>query len=78
MVKLVDTQDLKSCAFNGRAGSIPAPGTKILIRLVPQKRSDDVLDTGAGIVLSALASYDGGTKIRRRSGTAHFLSAFAG
>jgi hypothetical protein len=27
MVKLVDTQDLKSCAFNGRAGSIPAPGT---------------------------------------------------
>jgi hypothetical protein len=27
-VKLVDTQDLKSCAFNGRAGSIPAPGTK--------------------------------------------------
>ena len=28
MVKLVDTQDLKSCAFNGRAGSIPAPGTK--------------------------------------------------
>jgi hypothetical protein len=26
MVKLVDTQNLKSCAFNVRAGSIPAPG----------------------------------------------------
>ena len=30
MVKLVDTADLKSAAFvnNGRAGSIPARGTK--------------------------------------------------
>ena len=27
MVKLVDTQDLKSCDHCGRAGSIPAPGT---------------------------------------------------
>lgn len=30
MVKLVDTQDLKSCDRLGRAGSIPAPGTKFL------------------------------------------------
>ena len=31
MVKLVDTADLKSAAFvnNGRAGSIPARGTKL-------------------------------------------------
>jgi alanine racemase len=28
MVELVDTQDLKSCALNRRAGSIPAPSTK--------------------------------------------------
>ena len=37
MVKLVDTQDLKSCAFNGRAGSIPAPGTihLILLKILP-------------------------------------------
>jgi hypothetical protein len=28
MVELVDTQDLKSCGHCGRAGSIPAPGTK--------------------------------------------------
>jgi hypothetical protein len=27
MVELVDTQDLKSCALNRRAGSIPAPST---------------------------------------------------
>ena len=27
VVKLVDTQDLKSCGHCGRAGSIPAPGT---------------------------------------------------
>jgi len=27
---LVDTQDLKSCGHRGRAGSIPAPGTKAL------------------------------------------------
>jgi hypothetical protein len=36
-VKLVDTQDLKSCAFNGRAGSIPAPGTNLL----PKKSFQD-------------------------------------
>ena len=30
MVELVDTQDLKSCALNRRAGSIPALGTKKL------------------------------------------------
>ena len=28
VVELVDTQDLKSCALNRRAGSIPAPSTK--------------------------------------------------
>ncbi len=28
VVELVDTQDLKSCAF-GRAGSIPARGTSV-------------------------------------------------
>ena len=28
MVELVDTQDLKSCGHCGRAGSIPAPGTR--------------------------------------------------
>jgi hypothetical protein len=27
VVKLVDTQDLKSCGCNGRAGSSPAQGT---------------------------------------------------
>ena len=27
MVESVDTQDLKSCDRNGRAGSSPAPGT---------------------------------------------------
>ena len=27
VVELVDTQDLKSCALNRRAGSIPAPST---------------------------------------------------
>ena len=27
---MVDTQDLKYCGFNGRAGSIPAPGTKLI------------------------------------------------
>jgi hypothetical protein len=27
VVELVDTQDLKSCGPQGRAGSIPAPGT---------------------------------------------------
>ncbi len=27
VVKLVDTQDLKSCGLKGRAGSSPAPGT---------------------------------------------------
>ncbi len=32
MVELVDTQDLKSCALNRRAGSIPALDT------TPQKR----------------------------------------
>ena len=30
VVELVDTQDLKSCDHCGRAGSIPAPGTKPL------------------------------------------------
>jgi hypothetical protein len=30
MVELVDTQDLKSCARQRRAGSIPAPSTKPL------------------------------------------------
>ena len=34
-VKLVDTQDLKSCAFNGRAGSIPAPGTNKALLMRP-------------------------------------------
>lgn len=28
MVELVDTPDLKSCDYCGRAGSIPAPSTK--------------------------------------------------
>ena len=32
MVELVDTQDLKSCALNRRAGSIPAPSTKAKLR----------------------------------------------
>ena len=30
VVELVDTQDLKSCDLNSRAGSSPAPGTKPL------------------------------------------------
>ena len=30
VVELVDTQDLKSCDHCGRAGSIPAPGTKTI------------------------------------------------
>ena len=35
VVKLVDTADLKSAAFvnNGRAGSIPASGTTLLMRV---------------------------------------------
>ena len=37
MVKLVDTQDLKSCGFNGRAGSIPAPGTKSTFYMIQFK-----------------------------------------
>ena len=32
MVESVDTQDLKSCDHNGRAGSSPAPGTSFLSR----------------------------------------------
>jgi alanine racemase len=35
MVELVDTQDLKSCALNRRAGSIPAPSTKQIELKVP-------------------------------------------
>ena len=33
VVELVDTQDLKSCDLNSRAGSSPAPGTKFLISM---------------------------------------------
>jgi hypothetical protein len=33
MVELVDTQDLKSCDYCGRAGSSPAPGTKTLTEM---------------------------------------------
>ena len=32
VVELVDTQDLKSCDHCDRAGSIPAPGTKVSLR----------------------------------------------
>ena len=38
VVKLVDTADLKSAAYlnKGRAGSIPAPGTKSIATALPQ------------------------------------------
>ena len=33
MVKLVYTQDLKSCALNKRVGSIPASGTQLVYKV---------------------------------------------
>ena len=49
MVELVDTQDLKSCALNRRAGSIPAPSTNKNRNEKPSEMMAFLLGTKLGI-----------------------------